>query len=267
MAYPIPIAKLPPELIVAVFESLDTVTDVVNLSAISKTFSSIWKNHARGISKPVIQRSIPFYDQAQELASAIINDEKNLFRPNRYPRLAPMSQFLESGINKQKLIFYLAQTVETQLDLFGKDFPSSYCWPAYLGEGVEVLYPIKRGRIIYLYYRLWFLAMLPRLQALELLSAEDFDEERALMVFAYNFIVDNVNSKKQLMELRIKGPRRRYPYFEHWKTMLGPLYDYFASNYADSILHGELLSYWDRENIARFPLHNKFGINVPACQD
>ena len=63
-----PFQRMPVELLRAVFVDLDSMSEVANLSCVSKASYRAWKVHARFICSAVVPRSVRCIDDAEALA-------------------------------------------------------------------------------------------------------------------------------------------------------------------------------------------------------
>ena len=257
------INELPVELVVDIFKSLNIIADATHLASTSKAFRAIWELNASAICGTVLQRHIPSYDQARELATAIIKRKADSTAPDNDSEEA---SYLESGINKQKLIVYLSRTVEMQVRLFEPASLPHNCWwtdswlpdlAEYAGLDFSEIRQTKRARVVHLYYRIWILTVIPEPSAKEFLAAQELQEQQSLVIFAFRFIRIRLNAKWPWRASTADTLGTYVPRFDE-------LYDDLAANYVDAVVHGRILPWWDRTNIDRFPLHEGFGIPEPG---
>ena len=97
MASPSPVGKLPTELLLKIFKSLDNIADATRLVHISRRFHKFWTLNTRIACVTILLRSFMFYEPAVRLVNAIIQrkcDSTSLSRNHRH------AAFLNHGINK-----------------------------------------------------------------------------------------------------------------------------------------------------------------------
>ena len=236
MASSTSIQKLPVELLIKLFESLDSIAAVTNLAKTSKHFFDIWKLNAHTLCITTLPRCVPSYNLVQELATAIIR--RRSLRMSQRGTTIRRATVNQSIIYKATLILNISRTGALLLDIFEADihrqpswFPGGY-HPDWEEDSRRSSsdklqpQPSDPDRFRNLYYRLWILAVIPRPAAKNFLVALGSCRAGRLAEFAVFWII-NLSGRK---------PRRMELMESVWDVILDEVLCEFVRHFKDALL-------------------------------
>ena len=226
------IQKLPVELLIKLFKSLDSIAAVTNLAKTSRHFLDVWKLNARTLCITILPRCVPSYNLVYELATAII--QRRSIRTSKRDTTIKRATVSQSIICKATLILNISRTGALLLDLFQADihrqpswFPGGYdpdCEDSRCSS--DKPQPSEPDRFRYLYYRLWILAVTPRPAAKNFLAALAICKVQRLAEFAFLWIINPAGRKPRRMELME----------DVWDVILDEVLYVFVRHYKDALL-------------------------------
>lgn len=233
------IRQLPAELGLNVFLSLDSLSDVVHLAATSKHFCDVWKVHSRAISTALLSHDVPLYDQAEELATALLQPKNGDVAQIEEPQKACPSN---SAVDMAKLVLFLARAATIQMKQFKWEGPDILLWKAYLPnipdvrlpDFTEVYWPEcykfqDNAYKLFLstYYQLWLLAVIPRDAAKEHWDSLSAYQRADLAAFARSWVIS---------PMVVDIFTHQDDFDEYWNPLLDRLYPIFAKDLGWALL-------------------------------
>lgn len=238
MAPSVSISQIPSELVIQIFPSCDNIADAVHLAKASHFLLSVWQLDLHAICRVVLRRGIDHYDEAHELAIALIEHQKHDSNPHANPA---QGKFLESGINKEKFVLFLSKTVKRQYNKSAAESHALRTQKNTFGHGIQRpdgtwLRPpledniLDRDGYFLLYYRLWILAVIPISSAEDYIAAHSTSDQLDMAKFAH----------ERMLAPRVCWPTThlRWRPFRDWDsrtTVLPRLYWKLAENFDDVV--------------------------------
>ena len=154
------LSDLAPELIIQILKSADSFADLTSLSSTSRNLFIIWKTNDGAICEVVLARTVPCYEQIQELLTAqerAEGDEHFVFG-------------FHSAVDRAKWILKQVDTAARALVYYEEKVRAVWAWRGYPVE--QAVLSVAAGTdFIRAYYRTRTIAMLGRLLPSQTLSS------------------------------------------------------------------------------------------------